>query len=119
MLARARDLGDAEGLSSKYTLTLSTTAEAGRPATATTTWTLTRDDAAIARGGCPGDPHGDHARLEGRAAAKNNALSAGLRITDRDVKVVYAARPAPAPTPTAPTAPAPTAPAPAPTTPTV
>lgn len=78
----------------KYTLTLSTLTDPGRPASTQTNWTLTRGEEAmvIARGGCPGDPHGDHARIEGRTAAKKDATSLGLRIPDTDVRVRYAAR---------------------------
>lgn len=80
----------------KYTLTLSTLTDPGRPASTQTSWILTRGDdvAVIARGACPGDPHGDHARIEGRTAAKKDATALGLRIPDTDVRVRYAGRPA-------------------------
>lgn len=75
----------------KYTLTLSTIIEPGRKATATT-WTLSDRDTAevFATAACPGDEHGDHAREDGRAAARKHALGRGLRIVDADVRVVYA-----------------------------
>ncbi|MEZ4404436.1 MAG: hypothetical protein R3B06_30735 [Kofleriaceae bacterium] len=81
----------------KYTLTLATVAEAGRTPDATA-WTLTlRDQAAVlSHAVCAGDPHGDHARVDGRAAARKHAEAAGRRIVDADVRVVYH-RPAPAP----------------------
>ena len=80
----------------KYTLTLTTVAEAARTPP-TTRWSLTlRDDPNVVDSGpCPADPHGDHARVEGRAAARKHALANGGRIVDADVRVVYA-RPTPA-----------------------
>ncbi len=79
---------------SKYTLTLSTTG-ASRLATPSTTWTLTNSSEAglVARGGTANDPHGDHARVEGRAAARKHAAGLGHAIRDRDVQVVYGERP--------------------------
>lgn len=87
----------------KYTLTLSTIIEPGRKATATT-WTLSdrATEAVIATAACPGDEHGDHARVDGRAAARKHALGRGLRIVDADVRVVYAARPSAAAAPAEP-----------------
>ncbi|MBL8622387.1 MAG: hypothetical protein JNK64_13825 [Myxococcales bacterium] len=77
-----------------YTLTLSTTVDPARKATATV-WSLTEgaSPAVIASAACPGDEHGDHARADGRAAARKDALKRGLRIVDANVRVVYA-RPA-------------------------
>jgi hypothetical protein len=76
----------------KYLLTLSTVTDAGKPLGARTSWVLTRNDVIVARGGGVGDPHGDHARSDGRTAAKKDAASQGLRVTDSDVRVVYADR---------------------------
>ena len=77
----------------KYILTLSTAAEPGRAATVTQ-WSLctTTGDTVIDSAGCPGDPHGDHARVDGRLAAKKHAASLGKRISDADVRVVYKGR---------------------------
>jgi hypothetical protein len=82
----------------KYILTLSTAAEPGRTATLTQ-WSLctTTAETVIDSAGCAGDPHGDHARVAGRAAAKKHAASLGKRIVDADVRVVYKGRRAVAP----------------------
>lgn len=75
----------------QYVLTLSTATESSL-VNCRTTWTLTSrvDGAVIGTAICKPDPHGDHARVEGRAKARAHALAVGQRIKDTDVRVVYA-----------------------------
>lgn len=73
-----------------YVLTLATTA-AARVANSATTWSLTLRDkeGIIASGVTTDDPHGDQARVDGRAAARKHASSLGKSFSTSDVQVRY------------------------------
>jgi hypothetical protein len=83
-----------------YILTLSTLA-AARVANTSTSWALARrgKEGILATGVSADDPHGDRARVDGRAVARKHANSVGHRFVLSDVQVRYDRQPPVTPVP--------------------
>jgi hypothetical protein len=91
---RSRSTAYTTALVPIYILTLTTTS-AARVANSSTSWSLAKGDGVLASGVSADDPHGDRARVDGRAAARKHANSLGRRFALSDVKVRYTERPEP------------------------